>query len=339
MREARSGLHYLGDMSSLAVPASAARIASLLPAATEIVFALGQADRLVGVSHECDWPLAARAKPVLTRPRIAAHGTSREIHDAVSTAALSALGVYDVDLPALAELRPDVVLTQDLCDVCAVPFEAVRRALAEVGLEATTVVSLKPTDLKSFWRSLETAAEALGVAARGAELVRELRGRMAAVEARARRLPRRPNVLTIEWLDPVMIGGTWMPELVRLAGGTPLVAQPGAPAPVLDARALAKLSPRPDVVLFKPCGFSLERSLLEIETIARMLEPLEWPACRTGDVFLADGNAYFNRPGPRLVESLEILAACVHGWDFRDFAAKHTASFQRLGVRRGRTNA
>lgn len=327
---------YARAMSLAPSTPSAARVASLLPAATEIVAALGAADRLVGISHECDHPPAVRRAPVLTRPRFDARGTSREIHEGLARQALSALAVYDVDLVALAELRPDVVLTQDLCEVCALPFDAVERALREIGLESTRVVSLRPTDLKGVWRSFEAVAEALGLEARGAELVRELRQRMEAVAARARRLVKRPRVLTIEWLDPVMIGGTWMPELVRLAGGEPLVALPGEKAPVLDARALAKLAPRPEVVLFKPCGYTLARSLMEIETIARLVEPLDWPACTGGELFLADGHAYFNRPGPRLVESLEILAACVHPWDFRDLGTRHAASFQRLGVRRGR---
>ncbi|MCC6409069.1 MAG: ABC transporter substrate-binding protein [Planctomycetes bacterium] len=317
-------------------PTAPLRVASLLPAATEIVAALGAADRLVGVSHECDWPAAVRGLPVLTRPRVGATGTSREIHDAISKQAVSALAVYDVDLVALAAARPDVIVTQDLCDVCAVPFDAVRRAIAEVGLESTKLVSLKPLDLKGIWRSIDAVAEALELEDRGHALVEQLQARMQAVHARARRLPRTPRVLTIEWLDPVMIGATWMPELVQLAGGRPLVAQTGQKAPVLDARALAKLSPAPDIVVLKPCGFTLARSLMEIETITRLFEGLRWPACDGGEIFLCDGNAYFNRPGPRIVESLEILAACVHSFDFRDLGAKHAASFQRLGVRRGR---
>jgi iron complex transport system substrate-binding protein len=312
------------------------RVASLLPAATEIIGALGLERMLVGVSHECDWPSAVRGLPVLTRSKVATTGTSAEIHARVSSVALDALGVYDVDLEALARLAPDVIVTQDLCDVCAVPFAKVKEAVRALGLERTEIVSLKPQRLDDVWNDVHTVASALGRAADGERLVDSLTQRVRRIATRAARQMDRPRVLTIEWIDPVMIGGTWMPELVELAGGEPLVTRAGEHARTLSQKELAALAPAPEVVLIKPCGFELARSLMEIETINRLVTSLEWPACIRGEVFLADGNAYFNRPGPRLVESLEILAACVQPFEFRDFATKHPTSYTRIAARAGK---
>ncbi len=318
-------------MSSIHAPAI--RIASLLPAATEIVAALGLADRLVGVSHECDFPSTVRTLPILTRSRLEPLGASGAIDERVKSAAIDALGVYQIDVAELARLAPDVILTQDLCEVCAVPFSAVERALRDAGLTNTKIVSSKPTTLGGVWDEIARIANELGVPERGIAVVQALEARIAAIARRANRMTHRPRVLTIEWIDPVMIGGMWMPELIELAHATALVGRVGQHAPTLTAKELSKLSPAPEIVLIKPCGFTLPRSLMEVAAIDALFAPLHWPAQKNGEVFLADGSAYFNRPGPRLVESLEILAACVHPFEFRDLAAKHAHSYTRLARR------
>lgn len=319
-------------------PALRPRVGSLLPAATEIVCALGLQDALVGVSHECDWPPSVRGLPVLTRTRLGAHGvtpaqgTSGAIDRDLRELLRSALAVYDLDLEALARAAPEVILTQNLCDVCAVPFAAVEGAAREL-LPGAKLVCLSPLRLADLWRDIAAVAEALGAPERAVALTQDLQGRLAALAARTGRLPRRPRVLTLEWLEPVMVGGTWMPELVKIAGGTALAAEVGQRARTLSREELFKLRPAPDVVVIKPCGFTLERTLAEFDFLRGLLAPLPWPAVRDGEVFVADGNAFFNRPGPRLVESAEILAAVLHGGHFPDLSDRHAQSYVRLARR------
>lgn len=306
----------------MAVP----RIVSLLPSATEIVCALGAADALVGVSHECDFPPEVRGRPVLTRARVAMGGDSGAIDRAVRGVIRDALSIYEVDAEWLAALAPDVIVTQDLCEVCAVSLDDVRAALAGLAQrDAITIVSLRPTRLVHVLDDVERVANAIGVPDPGRAVRAALQARLDAVAARAAGAATRPRVVTIEWLDPLMLGGTWMPELVALAGGTPVGAAAGAPAPTVSPEALAAL--RPDVVLIKPCGFPLARALAERATIARTIVAAVDSAAR---VYATDGSAYFNRPGPRLAESLEILAACVHPDRFADFAAAHTDEIARV---------
>jgi iron complex transport system substrate-binding protein len=291
------------------------RIASLLPAATEILCALGLEKDLVGVSHECDFPPTVRGLPVLTRAR-GVGGDSRAIDREIRRVLREGLSVFEVDVEALERARPDIVVTQDLCEVCAVSLDDVRAAARTIGAE---IVSLHPLRLRDVLEDVRRVGSALGVAGRAEEVVAGLEARIEDVRRRASGPPRR-SVLTVEWLDPVMIGGTWMPDLVEIAGGVPLAARAGEPAPTLDRDALAALSP--DVVLVKPCGFDLARTRLESGPFVGLTAELGWKA----DVWLADGNAYFNRPGPRIVDSLEILAACVHPATFADLAERYDSS-------------
>ena len=297
------------------------RIATLLPSATEIVCAVGARDELVGRSHECDFPPGLEDVPVLTSARVGALPSSARIDAAVRDALRDALAIYDVDVEALRAARPDVVVTQDLCDVCAVSLDDVRSAVARLARQDVSIVNLHPTRLEAIWADVERVAGAIGRANAGAQLAAVLRERAATIGRRAAAVRQRPRVLTIEWIAPVMIGGMWMPDLIELAGGEPLVTRAGEHAPTLDRNALQRLAP--DVVLVKPCGFPLPRTLDEIDVLREAL-PRAW----RGRVYVADGNAYFNRPGPRIVESLEILAACVHPEVFADLAAKHAASFR-----------
>jgi iron complex transport system substrate-binding protein len=305
------------------------RIVSLLPAATEIVCALGAAAGLVGVSHECDFPDAVRGLLVLTTSRVGNDSSSAAIDAAVRALVHDALSIYSVDEARLAALAPDLILTQDLCQVCAVSLDDVRSAVARLAhREDVQIVSLRPTRLDDVWRDVETVATALGRAERGRALRKELETRIQRIAERASGASSRPRVASVEWLEPLMLGGTWMPELIELAGGEPLGAGAGQPAPTVSSAELARM--KPDVVVVKPCGFDLERTLRERELVERAVLTSIAPACR---VYASDGNAFFNRPGPRLVESLEILAACIQPELFQDFALKHRGVLVPLAAR------
>lgn len=300
------------------------RVVSLLPSATEIVCAVGAGEALVGRSHECDFPAAIADRPALTSARIATDGGSRAIDQAVRAVIRDALSIYAVDEQRLAALAPDVVVTQDLCEVCAVSLDDVRRAVARLAQrDAVEIVSLRPTRLGDVLDDVERVARALGRAAAGAAVRGELERRIREIEGRAVEAAggTRPRVVSLEWIDPLMIGGTWMPELIELAGGRAAGATAGAPAPTIDLHELRRI--QPEVIVVKPCGFPLDRALRERDLIERF-------AIGSARVYVTDGNAYFNRPGPRLVESLEIMAACVHPARFADFAEKHATAIVRI---------
>jgi iron complex transport system substrate-binding protein len=304
------------------------RVVSLLPSATEIVCALGARDDLVGRSHECDYPTGLEHVPVLTRARVRARSGSRAIDSAVRDVLKEALAVYDIDVERLRDAKPDVIVTQDLCDVCAVSLDDVRAAVARLAREDVAIVNLHPKRLDDIWANVSSVARALDRAEQGHRLVAELRGRVEAIRRRAEAVRKEPTVLAIEWIDPVMIAGMWMPELVALAGGRMLVTKAGDHAPTLTKDQLATLDP--DIVLIKPCGFDLKKTLAELTTLRRTLPWDTWRAVREGGVYAADGNAFFNRPGPRIVESLEILAACLHGNVFADLAEKHRRTIAQI---------
>ncbi|MFJ9941939.1 ABC transporter substrate-binding protein [Streptomyces erythrochromogenes] len=287
------------------------RIVSLLPAATDIVADLGLASDLVGRTHECDWPPAAVASvPVVTRAEFAADElSSREISEAVGGAAHSGSSLYALDTEALAELAPDVLLTQDLCDVCAVSYEGVSRAVRVMDV-GPRVLSLEPKTLGDVLDCLVTVGDLLGVRERAERRRAELRRRLDDV----RRLTggrTRPRVVAVEWLDPLWPAGHWVPEQIAAAGGEALLAEPGEHTGPMTWEAVR--AARPDVVLVLPCGFPPERTLAEIDLLTALPGWAELPAVRAGQVWVLDGPAYFNRPGPRVVRGAEVLAHVLHG--------------------------
>lgn len=300
------------------------RIASLLPAATEMVCWLGGGDELVGVSHECDEPEWVQRLPRLTRSAVDPGLGTRATHAHVTRQTLQALSIFEVDPECLQRVWPDVLLTQDLCDVCAVPLEEVIEAVEAALGGRPRFVNLAPLTLAEIEADIPRVAAAIGREHEGRERLREWRQRILAIRDRVRGRRRVP-VLTLEWLDPVFLGGAWIPDLIDAAGGVALGARSGEKAP---PRRAAELQPfQPEVVLIKPCGFSLEKTLAE-ETLLRALLPAHFFA--GARVHVADGNAYFNRPGPRILESLEILAACLHPDLFPEFCERHAASYLRL---------
>lgn len=285
------------------------RIVSLIASSTEIVCALGLGDWLIARSHECDHPAWVRSLPQVTAPRVDPAAPSAEIDRQVKVKLASALSIYDVDGAALALLRPDVVITQTQCKVCAVSLEDVEGALSAWTGGRPKLVSLAPNTLDEVWGDVERVADALGVPERGREVAARLRGRVREVAARVRGRPR-PTVALVEWLDPLMTGGNWMPELAALAGGDDLFGKPGKHAPWTPWEDL--VSADPDVIVALPCGFDLPRTRREMTALTSRPGWAELRAVRTGRVAVCDGNAFFNRPGPRLVESLETLAEIFH---------------------------
>lgn len=289
---------------------SATRIVSLLPSATEIVCALGGAARLVGRSHECDFPPEVLSVPVCTSSRIDSSKPSAAIDRDVKSLLQNAVSLYDVDVDRIRALKPDLIITQAQCDVCAVSLEQVEAAVASWAESKPKLISLAPQRFAQLWDDMRTVAAAMGIEDEGREVIRGLKSRVADVIQRAAPLEKRPRVACIEWLDPLMAAGNWVPELVELAGGRNEFAEAGKHSPWLEWDAVMKSDP--DVIVVMPCGFGLERVLSEVESLT--LRP-GWDGLRAvkkGRVFLVDGNQYFNRPGPRLVDSLEMLAEMFH---------------------------
>ena len=286
------------------------RIASLLPSTTEIACALGFEDRLVGRSHECDHPASVVSLPALTAPKLDSDTSSRTIDDRVKQLVREGLSVYRVDAERLRELAPDVILTQDQCEVCAASLSDVEKALALWTGGRPRVVSLNPNTLGDVWRDIAQVAEALGAPERGREVTEALADRVTQIAERTLRIRPQPRVACVEWIDPLMAAGNWMPELVTLAGGRPLFGEAGAHSPWLDWETLREADP--EIAVLLPCGFDIERTRQEVGPLIAQPGWADLQAVRTGRVFVADGNQYFNRPGPRLVDSLEILAEILH---------------------------
>jgi len=278
------------------------RIVSLLPAATEIVSALGLADCLVGRSHECDFPEDVLELPALTRSRLDTSQPSDVLDREVQRIVGERLPIYALDEERLAALRPDVVVTQEACDVCAISKEQVLGTLCRIASEAQ-VVSLLPKRLGHIFDDVERVADACGVHERGARLGAGLRARVDAV--RLRRPAERPRVAVVEWLAPPMLAGHWVPEAIEAAGGIPLGPLPGDRSPYATWDEISAL--RPDAIVVAACGFDLHRTRRESLAFAKALHAL------APRVLLLDGNAYLNRPGPRVVEAIETVAAWLAG--------------------------
>ena len=289
-------------------------VVSLIASATEIVCALGSEHLLVARSHECDWPQSVTRLPQASRPAFLTEGSSRAIDLAVKERLSRALSVYEVDAELLKRLRPDVILTQTQCEVCAVTPGDVERAVCELTDHPVRIVALEPNRLGDVWEDIRRVAAALGVAGQGGALVNRLRRRVLEIGMRAAKLER-PSVATIEWIDPLMTAGNWMPELVELAGGVSLFGEAGKHSPWLEWEDVVARDP--DVLLISPCGFGIPRTRQELALLEAQPGWSGLKAVRSGRVYVADGNAYFHRPGPRLVESLEILAEILHPPMFR----------------------
>ncbi len=301
---------------------SPTKIVSLLPSATEIVATLGQIDRLVGRSHECDYPQQVETLPVCTEPKFDPQGTSKEIHDRVTEVLHSALSVYRVKTEVLETLKPTHILTQAQCEVCAVSLADVERAVASLTGVSPQIISLQPSRLDEVFADIANVANLVNVD--GKTAIANLKSRVQTCQEKTQDLPDRdrPRVAAIEWTDPLMAAGNWVPELIELAGGKAIFGTVGEHSPWMSWEELK--TAEPDVIIFMPCGYDRDRTRNDAEQFARRHPWQELTAVGNGKVYITDGNQYFNRPGPRLVDSLEILAEILHGDRF-DFGYRGKA--------------
>jgi iron complex transport system substrate-binding protein len=286
------------------------RIVSLLPAATEIVHALGKGDHLVGRSHECDYPPEVASLPACTSSKLTLDGTSYDIEQRVKAILQEGLSIYRVDAAQLDALRPDVIITQEQCAVCAANLEDLESAVCEMVTSRPAIVSLNPSTLDSIFADVRAVAEGIAVPERGIRLVDEMRAKMAALTESIAADASTPVVGTIEWMDPMMTGGNWMPELVEMAGGTSAFGTAGQHSPWLAWKSFSAADP--DVIVVLPCGYGLAQTRSEIGELTSLPGWESLSAVRDGRVFLTDGHQFFNRPGPRIVQSLQILIEILH---------------------------
>ena len=285
------------------------RIVSLLPASTEILCALGLLDRLVGVSHECDYPADVAGLPILTEPKLDPQAPTTAIDARVREIVQEGLSIYRLKTELLQQLQPDLIVTQDQCAVCAVSLPEVEEAVRCFLTPQVNVVSLKPERLSDIWEDIRLVGQATGQDAAAEDLVRGLKRRLWKLEQQTRRVTR-PRVAYIEWLEPFMAGGNWISELVEIAGGEYGLATAGAHSPKLSWETL--IAYQPEVIVLIPCGFKIPQTQADLALITALPQWQALPAVQAGRVYIADGNAYFNRPGPRIIESAEILAEILH---------------------------
>jgi len=282
------------------------RIVSLVPAATEIAFALGSGDDVVAVTHDCDYPEAARALPRVTRSTIPAGTSSRDIDVAVRAAAAEGDSTFHVDASALADARPDILLGQTLCRVCAVTVSQ----LPSVMDPSPEIVPLDGDSIAGIFDDIERVGEAIGRAREAASFVASLRERIDRVRERVAGLPH-PTVVALEWVDPLFSAGHWVPEQVAAAGGVELIGRANARSREISLDDVVAADP--DYVLILPCGFDAQRAARESRVLIADERWTQLRAVRDGHVLTLDGNAYFSRPGPRVVDGIEQLASALHG--------------------------
>jgi iron complex transport system substrate-binding protein len=310
------------------------RIVSLIPSGSEVVCALGRQSDLVGRSHECDFPAEILKLPICSRPKIditrssagidqqikalwqrqesnqGADSTSGAGGSAGGAAVTQAFSIYDIDVPLLDRLQPDIIITQSQCQVCAVSLADVEQAICKMIHSQPQILSCEPTGLQDVFDDIESIAQAIGIAAKGKELVGQMRQQMQHVAGRVERIDTLPTVTYIEWIDPLMAGGNWMPSLIQMAGGKDLFGYPDRPSPKIQWQDV--IDADPDVLVVCPCGFDLVRTQSELGDLISLPGWADLKAVRTKRVYLADGHQYFNRPGPRLVDSLEMLGEMFH---------------------------
>jgi iron complex transport system substrate-binding protein len=287
------------------------KIVSLLPSATEIVYALGMGADLVGVTDECDYPPDAVTKPVVSRSALPQGRplTSREIDDAVRQRMDAKDPLYILDKELLRRERPDVILTQDLCRVCGVPSGQVERALDDLGIAGAKVISLDPHTVDDVIAQIDVVGELLDAQQRAQELTATMRARVARVKEIALRLPA-IRVFCLDWSEPPFVAGHWIPEMVEAAGGVNVLNAKGEPSRVVTWRRIR--DENPEVIVFMPCGYYLEEAEEEGAALFQQPDFADTPAARNGNVFAADATSFFSRPGPRIVDGLEILAWAIH---------------------------
>jgi iron complex transport system substrate-binding protein len=305
----------------MAQTAKPQRIVSLLPSVTETLFALGVGDRVVGISHECDFPAEVHDRTVLTAPRIDTTLPPAEIQSEIAKLAGAGQALYDVDAEEMAGLKPDLIITQDQCPVCAVSLDDVEKAVMAMGREVP-VVTVRPTGLADIPADIRTIATAVGAEDKAAFILHDMDRRMASVGKRAKAARGKaapPRVVCLEWLDPLMLAGHWVPTMVQLAGGEYELVPAGEPSRETAWGEI--MAYQPEAIFLFPCGYKLDQTRPELPRLKARPGFASLPAAKSGRVWAVDGNAFFNRPGPRIVDSLEFLALGLWGPSaFPDFA-------------------
>ena len=303
------------------------KICSLLPSATEVIALLGLSDELVGISHECDYPPSVKNVPVMVEPMIPAHGlSSTDIDRQVRQLVASGQRLYRLNDHLVRQAQPDLIISQDLCHVCAVTPDQLHDALRAMSRQPT-VLTLNPTTVHDMIDDVVRIGDAAGRSAEGHRLATQLRDRLDAIRNRTQSLSHRPRVVCIEWLSPLYIAGHWVPEMVQLAGGQDVLAQPGSPSRIVTWDEV--LATAPDLLIVMPCGFSIEQTHTELLRLIQ--QPVQWrlsPALAE-HTYLVDASSYFSRPGPRLIDGIEILAAILHPSDHGHI---HESKACRLGL-------
>jgi iron complex transport system substrate-binding protein len=287
----------------------ALRIISLLPSATEVVCSLGLAERLVGRSHECDFPKQVQRLPICSEPKYRSDGTSAEINKAVKTILELSLSIYKVDVEKIKALKPTHIITQSQCAVCAVSTDELQEALNEYLKDAqVTVIDLNPESLEQVFDDIMLIANSTGVTQRGELLVNQMKQSFEKIHSKTKNLTNKPTVADIEWIEPILVGGHWMFSLIEIAGGKNCFTD--------EKRRWIKIEDivekNPDKIIIAPCGFSIQRTFQDMFFLENKKEWKTLSSVRSGEVYVCDGNHYFNRPGPRLVDSAEILAEIFH---------------------------
>jgi iron complex transport system substrate-binding protein len=290
------------------------KIISLLPAATEIVCALGLEESLAGRSHECDFPLSVKQLPICSEANFPDNLSSAAIDTKVKELLSDALSVYTVKREIIKQLNPDVVITQAQCEVCAVSLQEVEEALENYLDKQAHIISLQPNSLEDIFNNILEVAATLNVTPKGDQLIEDLQERVDIVRHKLKFVENKPTVACIEWLEPMMVSGNWVPELVSIAGGASVLAEAGKHSPFIQWNDIRLQDP--EVIIVMPCGFSIARTLKEIDLLLELPGFAELNAVKNDRLYIADGNQYFNRPGPRIVDSIEILAEIIHPKQF-----------------------
>ena len=286
------------------------RIVSLLPSCTEIICKLGYTKHLVGISHECDYPNSISGLPVLTKARLSPEGTSIEINQSVTDLLQRGLSVYDVDASLLKSLSPEIIVTQAQCEACAVSLDQVQDIVSNWTLNQTEIISLEPNTLNEVWLSFDIIAKTMGAPESSSILKSEINERFKLLKDKLKGTEQKPTVLCIEWIEPIMVAANWVPELVGLAGGRNVMSVSGADSNFCSWDEIKQTNP--EIIIMMPCGFRIKRTLEDIHYLQNRKGWQELKAVKENKVFVVDGNQYFNRPGPRLVDSAEILAEVIH---------------------------
>jgi iron complex transport system substrate-binding protein len=288
------------------------KIVTLIPSATEIVAFLGQKNSIIGRSHECDYPHGLNHVPKLTSPKINIDGSSKEIDKQINAILENSLSVYKVDVARLKELNPDYIVTQAHCEVCAVSFAEVENIVSKNLNKNTKIISLQPNTLNDVFNDIKRVAKELNIENKiNNVIIKNLIERSEKIKKMATKPKIKPSVACIEWIDPLMIAGNWIPEMVQIAGGLNILGKSGNDSHWIKLEQIIKLNP--EIIIFLPCGFDIKKTKKELKNFLK--ENNEWEsltAFKNKKIFIADGNQFFNRPGPRLIESLEILTEIIH---------------------------